>query len=110
MAALRTEPERLLELVVPVMGMAARARVRMVGRRSRLVVGLDRNVDVGHGASLDRAPRAQVAAAASKAERGGQPLELLDVGGRGETGQADADDRPALANPGQLPLDLDQRG
>src|SRR5581483_11710441 len=62
-AALRADPKRALELVVAVVRVTARAGVRMVGRRSRLVVGLDGYVDVRHGASLDRSRRIPVALA-----------------------------------------------
>ena len=66
MAALRADPERRLELVVAVVRVAARAGVRVLRRRGRLVVGLDGDVDFGHVASLDRGPRRGVAAAAQR--------------------------------------------
>ena len=48
-AALRADPQRRVELVVPVVGVPARTGVRMLRRRRRLVAGLDRDVDFGHG-------------------------------------------------------------
>jgi hypothetical protein len=52
-AALLADPEAPLELVVAVVRVTAGAGVRVTRRRTRLVVGLDRDVDLGHFASLD---------------------------------------------------------
>jgi hypothetical protein len=61
MTALLADPEAALELVVAVVRVAARAGVRVGRRRAGLVVGLDRDVDLGHVESLDLASAREVA-------------------------------------------------
>src|SRR4029453_12397278 len=57
-AALRADPKGLVELVVPVVRMALRARVRVVLVPGRGVPRLDLHVDarLGHSTSLDLSP------------------------------------------------------
>src|SRR5205823_3634388 len=110
MAALRADPERSLELVIAVVRVTVGAGVRVLRWRSRLVVGLDGDVDLGHVASLDL-PRAQRVAPRSEPQSGGQPLDLLDVRGlRGEARQARPDDGTALADSPEHALELCERG
>src|SRR5919112_542001 len=107
MAALLAHPETLLELVVAVVRVTARAGVRVTRGRAWLVVGLDRDVDLGHFGSLDRRPQREVAEAALVADRGREPLELRDVRRvRCEAREAHAHEPAALAHPAQQLLEL----
>src|SRR6266581_1126427 len=92
--------------------MTAWTGVRVLRGRSRLVVGLDGNVDFGHGASLDPAHRPGVAReAVLEAESCRQALELLDVGGIGrKPGQACANDSAALPDPAEQQLEIRNAG